>query len=617
MAQYIADRRDVDFVLYEQFHVEDLSKHEKFRTFNKKAIDLIISEVRNLAIKEILPSQQLGDREGCTFENGRVTVPESFHRAYKLINEGEWIALPDDPQWGGQGMPRAVAVVVNEYLIGANCAFMMYQGVGSCTGKLIAEAGTEKQKELYLKKMFSGKWTGTMVITEPQAGTDVGLLTTSAVKNTDGTYSISGNKVFITGGEHDLSENIIHPVLARLEGAPAGARGLSLFLVPKIRVNDDGSLGEFNDVVCTGIEPKMGINGSATCALTFGGNGKCRGTLIGEENKGLQTMFLMMNEARRLVSLQGFSMATCSYMYAVNYARERIQGKNVLQMTDPNAPSVPIIQHPDVRRQLLLMKAYIEGMRSLLYFIEFCDDRIAISEDADEKTKYQDLVDLLLPVVKGYVTDKSFKVCNQGVQVYGGSGYIKEYPVEQLLRDCRVMMIYEGTNGIQGMDLVERKLGMKDGKPFNDFLEAIHKTIVKAEGISGLESLAVRVKEATDKMAEVAHHIVATAMSPRKQDAYAQAHPVLDAVGDVLMAWMLLWRATIAAPKLERLVGSNDKAAIHAKAKENKDAAFYEGQLKTAEFFICSLLPITIGKLNAIAAANGAAVEIPEESFGG
>jgi alkylation response protein AidB-like acyl-CoA dehydrogenase len=378
MAQVIADRRDVDFVLHEQLNVGALSKHEKFNEFNKKTVDLIISEARNLAIKEILPTLKDGDEQGCRLENGQVFVPESFKRAYDLFIEGEWLAMPEDPEYGGQGMPRTVALAAGDYFNGANYAFMMYPGLTHGAALLVEAFGTDRQKKLFLKNMFTGKWTGTMLLTEPEAGSDVGNLSTTAVKNEDGTYRISGNKIFISAGDHDMVENIVHPVLARIEGAPAGTKGISLFLVPKYRVNDDGSLGDFNDVVCTGLEHKMGINGNATCSLTLGGKGQCVGELLGEENKGMRAMFLMMNEARLLVGCRDSAVPVPSYMNAVNYARERIQGKNLLQMMDPNAPSVAIIQHPDVRRMLISMKSYVEGMRSLLYYAGYLSDKIAV-----------------------------------------------------------------------------------------------------------------------------------------------------------------------------------------------------------------------------------------------
>jgi alkylation response protein AidB-like acyl-CoA dehydrogenase len=604
MAQFIADRRDIEFVLHEQLQVEKLSKHERFAEFNKKTVNMIVSEARNLAVKEILPTQMLGDQEGCKFENGRVTVPKSFHRAYEIIKEGEWVAMPESLEWGGQGMPMVVSLAANDYLVGANYAFMMYSGLTQGAGKLIEAFGTDKQKELFLKKMYTGEWTGTMLLTEPEAGSDVGALTTSAAKNPDGTYSITGSKIFISSGEHDLAENIIHPVLARIEGAPSGTKGISLFLVPKIWINDDGSLGEFNDVVCTGIEEKMGIHGNSTCSISLGGKGKCKGTLLGEENKGMRAMFLMMNEARLLVGLQGFTCASTAYMYAVNYARQRLQGKHLLKMRDENAPSVPIIQHPDVRRQLITMKAYVEGMRSLLYYVGMCEDNVKVAKSAEEKEKYQGIIDVLIPIAKGYVTDRAFEVCNHGLQVYGGYGYIKEYPLEQLVRDCRITMIYEGTNGIQAMDLLGRKLGLNKGKPVMDLLGEMQASIAAAREIEGLKEFADLVQEAVNKLGEVGLHMGASAMSPDVMKAFAFAYPFMEVTGDIVMAWMLLWRATVAAHKLE-------------KGARKKDVAFYEGQLKSTEFFVHSILPTTMGKCNSILATNGAAVEILEDSFGG
>jgi hypothetical protein len=581
-----------------------LSKHEIFAEFNKKTVDLIIAEARNLAIKEILPTQIDSDREGALFDAGKVTVPESFHKAWELFKEGEWLAMTEDPKWGGQGMPRAVALAASDYMNGANFAFMMYSGLTHGAGKLVETFGTEEQKELFLKKMYTGKWTGTMLLTEPEAGSDLGALTTSAVKNEDGTYTITGNKIFISSGEHDLAENIIHPVIARIEGAPEGTKGISLFIVPKIWVNDDGSLGEANDVVCTGVEEKMGIHGNATCSMSLGSKGKCRGLLLGEEHKGMRNMFLMMNEARLLVGIQAFACASAAYMYAVNYARQRVQGRHLLNMMDKSAPSVPIIQHPDVRRMLLTMKVYVEGMRSLLYYVGMCDDRIDVSENDEEKAKYQGLIDLLIPLAKGYVSDRAFDVCNLGVQVYGGYGYIKEYPMEQLLRDCRITPIYEGTNGIQAMDLLGRKLGLNKGKPMMDLMGEIQHTIAAARTHAKVEAYAGKVEAALNKLGEVALHLGKTAMSPQVMTAFAHAYPFMEVSGDVVMAWLLLWRATIAAEKLEN-------------GAKKKDTVFYEGQLKSAEFFVHCLLPVTLGKMDAILASNSAVVDIAEDSFGG
>ena len=531
-------------------------------------------------------------------------MPECYKRPWEMYLEGEWLALTEDPEYGGQGMPRTVAMAANDFLVGANYAFAMYAGLTHGAALLVEAFGTEEIKNRFLKKMFTGEWTGTMLLTEPEAGSDVGRLTTTAVKNDDGTYSISGSKIFISSGEHNLSDNIIHPVLARIEGAPEGTKGISLFLVPKIWVNEDGSMGQFNDVVCTGIEEKMGIHGNSTCSLTLGGKDGCRGYLLGEKNKGMRAMFLMMNEARLLVGMQAMTCASNSYLNALNYARERVQGRNLLQMMEPDAPAVPIIQHPDVRRMLISMKAYLEGMRSLLYYVCTLTDGIKTTDDEEEKARLQGMIDLLIPICKGYVSDRATDVCNLGMQVYGGYGYIKEYPQEQLVRDCRITQIYEGTNGIQAMDLLGRKLGLNKGKPIMDLMGEIQKIIRQAKELELLQAPAEALEKALNRLAEVAMQLGATAMSPQVLNAFAFAHPFMEASGDVVMAWMLLWRAVAA------------KKALDGKAKK-KDQKFYEGQIKSAEFFTLSVLPVTMGKMDAIMLNCGAAVEIDEKSFGG
>jgi alkylation response protein AidB-like acyl-CoA dehydrogenase len=603
MAQVITDKRDVEFVLHEQLEVEKLAKYERFAEFNRKTVDLILSEARNLAVKEMLPVLKIADEEGCKFENGTVKAPESFHRIYDLFKEGEWIALCDDPKWGGQGMPAAVSQAVKNYFYGANFPFTLTILLSHGAGKLVEKFGTEKQKNLFLKKMYNGEWSGTMLLTEPQAGSDVGALTTSAVKNDDGTYSLTGSKIFISSGEHDLVENIIHPVLARIEGAPAGTSGISLFLAPKIWVNDDGSLGAPNDVVCTGIEEKMGIHGSPTCSLTLGGKGQCRGTLLGEENKGMRAMFVMMNEARLDVGMQALGCASASLQNALNYARERVQGRHLLA-GGKDAPPVPIIQHPDVRRMLLSMKAYTEGGRSIIYYIGFCEDMIRVSNDPAENARYQGLIDLLIPIAKGYVSDRAFEVCSQGVQIFGGYGYTKEYPQEQLLRDCKITHIYEGTNGIQAMDLLGRKLGLNKGQPFRDLLAEIRKTVEAAKNLSGLEDLAEKAEAISVELEKAADFIGRMAASDNTMTAFSHAYTFMDVTGDTVTAWMLLWRAVVAAKKLQE-------------GAKSKDAVFYEGQIATARFFINTVLPVTFGKINVILTLDSTATEISEDGFGG
>ena len=616
MAQQIADRRDVDFVLYEQLGADKLKDTQRYKGQNKKMFDMVITEARNFAIKEILPVNEEGDRIGLVFENNQVKVPECFHRPYELLKEGEWIAITEDPEIGGQGLPYIIAHAALEYIIGADFSFAAFGFGTHGAAKMIEIFGTEKQKELYLGKMYSGEWSGTMVLTESDAGSDVGALTTTAVPNDDGTYSISGNKIFITAAEHDLTENIVHPVLARIEGAPKGSKGISLFIVPKIWVNEDGSLGEPNDVVCTGIEEKLGIHASPTCQMTFGGKGQCRGVLLGEENKGMRVMFHMMNEARLGVGAIGLFNASCAYLYAVNYARERVQGRDLGDMFNKDAPSVTIIRHPDVRRMLLWMKSHVEGMRSFVYYVASLFDKEVCAADEEEKAYYKGLIELLTPIIKSYCTDRGFEATVQAIQVYGGYGYIRDYPVERLMRDSKINSIYEGTNGIQAMDLLGRKMGMKKGAVFMTFLDEVQKTIAKAKEV-GLDALAEPVEDALNRLGEIAMHMGKIAMSPDFKVAFSFASPLLEAMGDVIMAWMLLWRAAVAKPALEKIVGDAEGDARLEKIQKNKNAAFYEGQLKSAEYFIQSILPVTLGRMNAIQAGNNAIVEIPEVSFGG
>lgn len=600
MTESIADKRDISFVIHEQFEAGNLAGHPAFSDFNPKSIDLVLKEVRNLAIREVLPTSMEGDRQGCSLSNGRVSIPDCFPRIWEMYRDGEWLALPESPEYGGQGAPQILSAAATEYLNGANMGLYMYVALTHGAAHLIESFGTPGQKDLYVKKMYTGQWGGTMLLTEPNAGSDVGALETRAIPQADGTYKIEGNKIFISGGEHDMVENIVHPVLARIEGAPAGTKGISLFIVPKYRVNSDGSIGEFNDVVCTGIEHKMGIHGNCTCSLALGGKGDCVGYLLGEPNKGMKEMFQMMNEARLYVGIQAQSLASGAYLNAVNYARQRIQGPNLLKAVQGDMTGVPIIQHPDIRRQLTGMKAFVEGMRSLLYYIAHTNDRIRISTDEADKEKMSGIIDLLVPIAKGYVTDKAFEVCSAGMQVYGGYGFIEEYPQAQLMRDCRITMIYEGTNGIQAMDLLGRKIGMKKGKPVLDLMGEVQSVIEKANASSLPASMAADLEAALGRLGEVLMHIGKTAMSAEAMNAFAFAHPLMDAFGDVVLGWMLLWRAVVA----EQAMASN-----------KKDTAFYRGQITTARYFMETVLPVTHGKMNSILKTSSAPMDMPEEAF--
>lgn len=603
MAQELADRRDIDFVLWEQLNADQFISEDDYPGFNPKTCKMIINEARKLAIKEVLPTLKDGDHIGVTYENGVVKVPESYHRPHELLLDGEWGCLSVSSEMGGQGAPPFISAAASEYFMGANWSLYSYTAMGGGTAEMIQHYGTQEQKDMYVKRVVSGEWGGTMLLTEPNAGSDVGALETTAVKNDDGTYSLTGTKIFITNGEHDLCENIIHPVLARIEGHEPGTKGISIFIVPKFLVNEDGSLGERNDIVCSGVEEKMGIHGSATCSMSMGSKGKCVGYLLGEEKQGMRIMFHMMNEARMATGLQGLAYASSAYLLALNYAKERVQGKDIASFGDDKSASVTIIKHPDVRRNLLWMKALVDGMRSFFYYTATVGSRAAYPKDEKEAKKYTGLFELLTPIIKEYLAVKGHDVCIQAMQVYGGAGYTQDYPVEQYARDCKIASIYEGTSGIQAMDLLGRKMPMEKGKVFGGFIGDILKTVAQAKEIDGLADMAAQVEKVAGKLGEVAMTLGGAAMKGQIKESFSHALPFLHAMGDTIIGWMLLWRAVTAASNLD--------------SAKKKDKAFYEGQIKTADFFINTSLYETLGRLEGISKINAAAVEISDEGFGG
>ncbi|MDY0221698.1 MAG: acyl-CoA dehydrogenase [Desulfobacterium sp.] len=615
MAEQIADRRDIEFVLYEQLNTRAILASDRFKDINKTMADMVIKEARNLAIKEILPTYTQCDRQGVTFDKGCVIAPECFERVLRLLQEGEWGALTADPEFGGQGLPHTIAQAAFDYLIGANYTAMVYVILGHGAGKMIEYFGTPAQKALFLEKLYTLEWGGSMLLTEPEAGSDLGALTTTATRNDDGTYSITGSKIFITNGEQNLTPNIIHPVLARIEGAPAGTRGISIFIVPKIWVNEDGSFGEPNDVVCTGIEEKMGLHGSPTCSLSLGGRGQCRGFLLGRENQGMEIMFHMMNEVRLEVGTQAATHASCAYLHALDYAQTRLQGRSLDAGRDGSAPQVPIIKHPDVRRMLIKMKAYVEGMRSLLYYTASCIDWSHCADTPEEKNRYQGLTEILTPIVKAYCSERGFDVCVEGMQVFGGYGYTREYPMEQLVRDCKICSIYEGANGIQAMDFLARKLTMHKGSWLSYLVEEIRQTAQKAMDTEGLEDMGEKVMDAAELLETTCTKTAMAIKSPGFKTAFALAHPLLEATGDVVMAWMLLWRANAAQAPLDKILNRVNANSLDEVFTNDKNAAFYHGKVTTAEFFINTLLPATMGKLEAIARGKSPAVTIHDSSF--
>ncbi|MBT3485614.1 MAG: acyl-CoA dehydrogenase [Desulfobacula sp.] len=602
MAQLIADQKEIEFILYEQFNAEELLTYKKYKGFSKKIFGMIISEARKVAIKEILPTLRDGDKQGVRFENGKVMVPDSFHRARKVLRESDLTSTMEDPEWGGQGLPFLISIAILDYIVGANYSLSGYINMGHGTGKMIELFGTDTLKKMFVENLYTSRWSGTMLLTESEAGTEVGAITTTARKNDDNTYSIIGNKIFITAGEHDLADNIIHPVLARIEGAPKGSRGISIFIVPKIWVNKDKTLGKHNDIQCVGIEEKMGFHGSATCAMALGSKGECRGFLLGEENKGLEIMFHMMNEARLSVGFQGSTTASLAYLYALDYARHRVQGKDLAESRNPEAESIPIIRHPDVRRMLTWMKAHVDGMRSLVYYVSLCFDKKENAFDETQRELAGDMIELLTPVIKSCCAERGFEVCVQAVQVFGGYGYTKEFPVEQLVRDVKIASIYEGTDGIQAMDFLVRKLGMKKGLVFKGLLDEMGKTIKDAKKIESLEFMSDSLARAVEALGITALSIGGAAMSEKYASAFAHAHPFLEATGDVVMGWMHLWRALTAVNALKKNTGQ-------------KNQAFYKGIVTCARFYMEAVLPVTMGRMASVQALSDAALAMDEASF--
>ncbi len=616
MANLVVDERDAKFVLFEQLNIDELAQSERYSEYSREMCDMVLDAAQKLAENELWPTRTAGDLEGVTLRDGSAQVPKSFHGVYQLYREGGWISLAAAPEYGGQGSPIAIYCAAMELFVAANLALMAYPSLTIGAARLILKYGTDEQRRTYMDKMYTGEWSGTMCLTEPQAGTDVGALRTRAKGNSDGTYSITGNKIFITSGDHDLTENIVHLVLARIEGAPLGTKGISIFIVPKKRL-ENGTLAD-NDITTSSVEKKLGLHGSATCGLNFGEKDNCAGYLLGPENGGMRIMFDMMNEARLAVGLQGLAQASGAYMHAVRYANERIQGPEFSAMRDPSAPKIPIIEHPDVRRMLLWMKSVTEGMRGLLYFAGYCHDREVIARDESEAAKYRGLLDLLIPICKAWSTDMGFRVTETAVQIYGGYGFCSEYPVEQFLRDIKITSIYEGTNGIQALDLIGRKLPYKQGELFRTFIAETDTALNKARKSPRLEKVVNAFDQARAQLVRVTTDFAVKAMKGEFLVPVLHATPYLELFGDTAVGWILLWQAEIADRKLEEIFSeiNADTEEKRAEALRNsKSAAFYKGKIASAEFFANTILSLAGGKAEAILSGERSAVDIPKESF--
>jgi alkylation response protein AidB-like acyl-CoA dehydrogenase len=596
MPSYTAPLRDMRYVMYELLNAErELAQLPRYAQFDRESMDAVLEEAARFASQVAFPLNQVGDIEGCRIDElGNVTTPTGFKEAYRQFVESGWPSLSCDPAVGGQGMPVLLNNRLYEMLNSANQAWLMYSGLSHSAYECLMAFGTPEQKATYLPKLVSGQWSGTMCLTEAQCGTDLGLMRTRAEPHGDGSFALTGTKIFISAGEHDVTENIIHLVLARLPDAPTGTRGISLFLVPKFIPDAQGKVGERNAIRAGSLEHKMGIHGNATCLMNLDG---ARGWLIGEPHKGLAAMFVMMNSARLGVGMQSLGLAELAQQNAVRYARERIQGRDPAGPAQPDKPADPIIVHPDVRRMLLTGKAYTEGGRALSCWIALLTDRAHGHPDAAERQAADDLVALLTPVVKAFFTDNGFLTANLALQVHGGHGFIREWGIEQVVRDARINMIYEGTNGIQALDLIGRKVLHDQGAKLRAF-GAIIEDFVRdnaADARMGefVGPLAALGKELATLTAEVA---VRAASDPR--EAAAAATPYLRIVGHLCYAW--LW-ARMARLALDH--AGDDGDGLHA------------AKLATARFYFRELLPETASLAQIVRSGAGPLMALDAQGF--
>jgi len=596
MPAYKAPLRDIRFVINELLESEKL--YQTLPGYEEATEDLmsaIVEEGAKFAENVLSPLNQSGDEEGCHWHDGEVTTPAGFAEAYRQFVENGWPALSADVESGGQGMPNLLSSVINEMSGTANWSWLMYPGLSLGAVKTVEAHGSDEQKEKYLKKLVSGVWTGTMCLTEAQCGSDLGLLRTKAEPQADGTYAIHGTKIFISAGEHDMAENIVHIVLARLPDAPAGTKGISLFIVPKFKVNDDGSLGERNAVQCASIEEKMGIHGNATCVLNFDG---ATGYLIGPPNRGLNCMFTFMNTARIGTAIQGLAHAQLAFQGALSYARERLAMRSLTGPKNPDGPADPIIVHPNVRRMLLTQKAFAEGNRALIYFLAQQGD-IVDRGDEERAQAAEDLMGLLTPIGKAFVTETGFEAANLGVQVYGGHGFIREWGMEQIVRDARISMLYEGTTGIQALDLLGRKVLGSGGKLLLGFTGLIDE-LCAADNPPECAGLIDTLKTYKDDWLELSAKIGEAAMQ-NADEAGAAAVDYLMYSGYVTLAYFWARMAIIAQRKLA--------------AGEVDDADFYKAKLMTARYFYERLLPRTLAHKQLILSGADNLMAMPEAMF--
>jgi alkylation response protein AidB-like acyl-CoA dehydrogenase len=596
MPKYDAPVNDYKFLMHDVFDMQQFSKLEAFKEATPDLIDAILEEAAKLTENVFQPINQSGGEEGCILENGVVRTPKGFKEAYDQFRDGGWQSLTGDPEYGGQGLPMSISIALNEMMVSSNWGLAMYPGLTKGASETIHTWGTDEQKQKYLPKMISGEWSGTMNLTEPHCGTDLGLLRTKATPNDDGSYSITGTKIFISAGDHDLTENIIHLVLARIAGAPEGTEGISLFIVPKININDDGSLADRNGVSCGSLEEKMGIHSNATCLLNYDG---ARGYLLGPENKGMRAMFTMMNEARIGVAVQGLAIAEVAHQNAADYARERMQGRSLTGAKYPDKSADPIIVHPDVRRMLMTNKAFIGGARAMILWAALQID-ISNSDPGEKKRENaKDMLALLTPVLKSYMTDQGVEAASRAMQCLGGHGYITEWGMEQFLRDARIAPIYEGTNGIQAMDLIGRKLPRRNGEVIRKFFTLIQSFIDDNKDNESMTRYTSQLEKALQRQQAATMWLMQNAMK-NPDHAGATAHYYLNLMALVSMGFA--W-GTIVLKAQEMIAGGKG------------DKTFLEDKIKTANFFFSHILPETASLRYKVEAGADDVMAMDAKSF--
>ncbi|HEY9218314.1 MAG TPA: acyl-CoA dehydrogenase C-terminal domain-containing protein [Phenylobacterium sp.] len=593
---YTPPIRDQAFLLRDVLEIDRYANLPGFADASGEVLDQILEGAGQFAAEVLAPLNRTGDQQGCTWSpDHSVKTPDGFAAAYKQLVEGGWMALGADPAYGGQGLPHVVNMAFSEVMSGANMAFGMYPGLTHGAYSAIAVGGSDEQKQLYLPKLASGQWCGTMNLTEPHCGTDLGLIRTKATPNGDGTYAITGQKIWISGGEHDMAENIVHLVLARIEGAPGGTRGISLFIVPKFLPNEAGDPGARNGVFCAGLEEKMGIHGNATCVIQHEG---AKGWLIGEENRGLQVMFVMMNQARIGVALQGIAQAEAAYQAAAAFAKERLQMRSLTGPKNPNGPADPIIVHPDVRRMLMDSRAIIEGGRAFMFWTGLHGDLSHASPEADVRQKGSDYMALLTPVLKGFLTDRGFKACSDAMQVHGGSGFTEHFPASQYLRDCRITMIYEGTNGIQALDLVGRKLAADGGRAAMTFFAEVDAFVDANEGDAQLALFTAPLAKAKAELQEATMWLMQNGLA-NPENAGAASSDYLQLFGLTGLAYM--WALMAKAARAKIAAGDTDP--------------FYTTKLTLGRYYMERILPETAAHLAKLKTGAATMMSLPVEAF--